>query len=542
MDGDGALDIVVGTDSKNVYLYINDGNWTRRTISSGRTVFCVIVEYMEGASDDDLDIIVGRDSGVIGLFLNYGNGTFEPEFYVTGSSDIGGTAVPSKDANDTTGESIADAQTDNNVYYSVTSDGGGATLWFNSFDTTVMSGTPFAVTLKAQYNTDSGYNGTGYIQFNNSNTWQNATQPINSTSEIEDVFDLYAAGVNTLDEIANLDIRFHNNDSAGNTTTCRANLTDAGDTAGTNLTAIADSDSTYTTVNSGAVLWLDGFDNTTNLSTPFTDVTIEVVYKTATGYNDNKYFYISVNEGGIWTQTGIQILNTGGNWVTATATGLQSIITTVNDVRNLDVYFTHSGNKVVDINSVHLIVKFGDPKLVYFDYIVIEVTMPGGVGGGSANIYSLATIDLGNDGDKDIVSGDANGIVWQSLNDAKGRLWNPTTQVGNAGSAVHALGVGSLVGDSKLDIAVGTSGGKVYVYENDGSWTPTQVASTGVTIYDLAVGDMESDGDDDIVIATGSGQTIGGVHYYENDGKWTGTAVDNCGTPVFCVAVGDIDA
>jgi hypothetical protein len=231
--------------------------------------------------------------------------------------------------------------------------------------------------------------------------------------------------------------------------------------------------------------------------------------------------------------------------VTKSDTTLLSEITTINDVLNLDVWFTHNGNRNVDINSIHLIVKHGEPKRVCFDYIVIEVTPLGGDGGGTANIYSLAIGDMDEDSDNDIVSGDSNGDIWLSSNGGDGRTWDtPTTpNIDSTGSAVRGLGVGRLVGDSKIDIAAGTDGGEVYVYDNDGSWTRTQIDDVGDTIYELAVGDVDGDYvDDDVVIATGAGQLSGAIYYYENDGSWTRTEVDDTGTPVFCVTLGDIDA
>lgn len=547
LDGDGDLEIVVGTDANEVVYYRNDGNWTRRVVSTGKTVYWVALGYMEGSADTDLDIVVGSDGGKIVLFLNNGYGTLWSEISVTGGTGVGGTAIPiSKDANDTTGENIVDAQTDDDAYYNVTSDEGGATLWFNSFDTAGMSGTPAAVTLKIQYKTDSGYNGTSYLQFNNSGSWVDAIQILNSTVEVNATYDLKSAGVDTLSEIANLDVRFHNNDGSGNTTICRANKTDPMDTANTNLTNIADYDLLYSTVRPGEELWLDGFDNTTNLTEPFTQVSLVVVYRTGRGYNDNKYFWVSTTEGTIWIQTSIQITNTGGAWVTATDATLASRISTINDVRNLDVYFTHSGNRDVDINAIYLIVKYVEPKIVSFDYIVIEVTPTGGVGGGTANIYCLAIGDMDLDGDNDIVSGDAGGGVWLSTNTGNGLTWStPTTPnvLNWPGHEMSALDLGDMYGeDNKLDIAVGTDTG--YVLEimrmPDNSWRTYGVDTVGSAVNTLRVGDVDGDGDDDVVIGSAGGY----IYYYDNTdpliGSWSRSEVDYVGVVVYAVDLGDV--
>ncbi|MCG2826851.1 MAG: VCBS repeat-containing protein, partial [Thermoplasmatales archaeon] len=77
MDGDSALDIVVGTDSKKVYLYLNDGAWTRSTVSTGEDVYSVALGDFDG--DGSLDIAVGRINGKISVYLNRGNGTFRGE-------------------------------------------------------------------------------------------------------------------------------------------------------------------------------------------------------------------------------------------------------------------------------------------------------------------------------------------------------------------------------------------------------------------------------------------------------------------------------
>lgn len=60
-------------------------------------------------------------------------------------------------------------------------------------------------------------------------------------------------------------------------------------------------------------------------------------------------------------------------------------------------------------------------------------------------------------------------------------------------TSITAFAVGDINGDGWDDVAIGTSGGGVFLWENLGggtSWTyAVQVDNTGAPIYNLALGD-----------------------------------------------------
>lgn len=119
-----------------------------------------------------------------------------------------------KGINDTTNQSIENLQEDDGIYYTV--DGSTCTnqytLFTDSFDISGINGTVVGAILHVQYLTGLGYWGTNYIRWAlDGEPLQNTTiQPHNSSSEVNESFDLFAHGIDTLAKIETLDIEFYN--------------------------------------------------------------------------------------------------------------------------------------------------------------------------------------------------------------------------------------------------------------------------------------------------------------------------------------------
>lgn len=88
-------------------------------------------------------------------------------------------------------------------------------LLISSFDIAGHNEAIAAVQLMVKYSVESGYSGTNYLQFNNGTFTNTSTQPADGETDIEDVFDLYAAGVDTWAEIVALNLSFTNDDGGG---------------------------------------------------------------------------------------------------------------------------------------------------------------------------------------------------------------------------------------------------------------------------------------------------------------------------------------
>ena len=127
---------------------------------------------------------------------------------------------------DTTGDAIADIQADDTSgtspsgasagdgWYTVDQDD---VMFIDGFNTTEISGTITGVVLNVQYSVEDGYGGSNPVQ------WALDAGALASTGitpidgEVDQVasYDLYAQGVDTVDEISTLDVEFTNDDDKG---------------------------------------------------------------------------------------------------------------------------------------------------------------------------------------------------------------------------------------------------------------------------------------------------------------------------------------
>ena len=150
-----------------------------------------------------------------------------PKIKITQAAPITVTVVPSDIASgDTTGEALSEITGDDstvnpdtlskieagdNTYSVDKSD----VMYINMFDTSSIppEAAITAVVLHLQYGAEDGYNGTNYVRYDNGGGLTNTTiQPSDITGWSADLtYDLYADGVDTWNDITNLDIEFTNN-------------------------------------------------------------------------------------------------------------------------------------------------------------------------------------------------------------------------------------------------------------------------------------------------------------------------------------------
>lgn len=559
VDGDNDLDIVVGTDNKNVFVYRNDGNWTQSIVSAGDDVYTIALGDLDG--NETLDIAVGRGSGKISVFLNKGNGTFwggpatSTDYYANAEwiseGNISGGSYLNTNASDNVYENLTETLTtiigtttnDNatgdvpvlgtrtNTYTATFVDAGiyekikeVTDSSINKIDhrwtialTSGGESWVFSVEAKRELGSQGDDNFTFYYSTTGTFTGEEVTM-LTVTTTSSDIYYNYTfpngslAGVSTI-YIRALDTNRNSTDDAGNEqdtlsidrmyiTTAQQNSTYSSLTHVWRIPSITAGEASYSfyveanhTSNSENDNFT--FQNSTDNSTWYTMLNVT---KTTDDNSLDSYSFTVALSGTIYIRV-IDVDSTSGY--------------TVNDTLYVDKMFIRSMS--VETGSINITA-------------------------GSNNTLSLAIADIDNDGDNDIISGDSSGKVYQCLNSGTGTSWT-NTQVGDAGSAVNGLGIGKLAGDitSKRDIAVGTSDGKIYVFSNDGSWTRATVdASVGSQVNGLVVGDVYGDGDDDIVIGCSGGY----VYYYDNinpsSNAWDKIEVDSVDVVVYAVDAGDV--
>ncbi len=168
------------------------------------------------------------------------------------------------------------------------------------------------------------------------------------------------------------------------------------------------------------------------------------------------------------------------------------------------------------------------------------------------NENSVATADVDNDGNVEIIFGNYEGhihIIQYSNGDYVDEWKSP-----NLGSAAISLTTGDVDNDGIIEIIIGTSFGEIFIfgYQSSGmtyaeEWS--QILAVW-EIYGLATGDLDNDGINEIVAGT---STVGGTGAFPNvyvfgyDGstyilEWIYWAEDSYSNNARTIAIGDVDS
>jgi len=426
IDGDGDNDIVVGTEDdreENLAWFENvepDGSdWIAHFVTTAYGGTNYRVESLALADldhDGDCEIIAGMknkdgESAVgtgVHIYVNDGDWT-DISLIPT---DIDACEPTQKGGNDDTNQSLGNITTDNSIYYNVSSVGDGKTFHFNQWN---VSGIDpdwdiISVMLYTQYKTSEGYAGDEYIQYDNGAGFVNTDiQPNTTLTEVIESFDLKSVGVDTLSEIQNLDIKFHNEPSGGVSVTVKPSSKGSSDNS-TKITNSTCKPSSYkttldncTTLSSGSVndvassqgaedttwewdtsdlqpddgeqtydvyrgrkMHLNAFDTTTNPLPSGATITLTKLmckWKVGNSYTGTDIVHYSLDNGINWNDTTIQPssgqtafvsdsyeLKDGGNPLT------------IDQIAALDVNFTNEGSYSTQ-----------SKYYVYWDYIYVYV-------------------------------------------------------------------------------------------------------------------------------------------------------------------------
>lgn len=133
------------------------------------------------------------------------------------------------------------------------------------------------------------------------------------------------------------------------------------------------------------------------------------------------------------------------------------------------------------------------------------------------DIYTVDFEDIDGDDDRDIICGRAGdgdptfSIYWYYAPDHFEEQIIDSTLATDPYSVV----AGEVdAGNDALDIVVGTTGGNIYLYLNDGYWSRSTITTGAGTVsmgHTIEIADLDDDGDGDVVVGSGSG-----LHIYRN--------------------------
>ncbi len=154
----------------------------------------------------------------------------------------------------------------------------------------------------------------------------------------------------------------------------------------------------------------------------------------------------------------------------------------------------------------------------------------------------LAAGDLDNDGDTDLLMGDASVSVKAVLSNNGAGVFDQSTSFGAGGDCI-ALAIGDLDNDGDED-AVSAFGG-LWVHHNNGnaSFAPAQQVASGTSHTSLAIADLDADGDNDIAASVSSEKSanVAKILLNSGDGVTFTAAVYPINALARDIALGDLD-
>ncbi len=173
--------------------------------------------------------------------------------------------------------------------------------------------------------------------------------------------------------------------------------------------------------------------------------------------------------------------------------------------------------------------------------------------GGPHSVYGLAAADLDNDGWFDLATGDTNGqvVAWRNDSTPFAGAWSSNTVGSTPGAGgVRALAVGDLDNDGDLDLVTGDAGNQVVAWQNDntpfsGVWTAHVVFTATAAVESLALVDLDLDGDLDLVAGCGAAEDYE-LTSWQNDGtpfsgSWVEQQIGKNEATTYAIAVADYD-
>ncbi|OOZ41471.1 hypothetical protein BOW53_03610 [Solemya pervernicosa gill symbiont] len=167
------------------------------------------------------------------------------------------------------------------------------------------------------------------------------------------------------------------------------------------------------------------------------------------------------------------------------------------------------------------------------------------VGSDLGETYDVTLSDVDEDGDLDLISGDANQIIKLYLNDGSGGFTTGAgTAIGSETDNTTAVEVADINGDGHIDLVAGAHGNVSKFYLGDGSGgfsaTGTQLGSNRDATFAIILGDLDGDGDFDMVNAS-DGNTHKLYMNNSGDGFSISTAIGSETESSYKAALGDVD-
>lgn len=187
-----------GAPGSNNYTNVTDYTATNGTVVN----FTNMTTFTDGGAFATLT--EGGSSGVAG-------GTSNAIASVIGATDNTGDTLAALQANDTSGASPSSVITTDG-WYTVSMK--NKIMYIDGFNTSGMSGSVTAATLKMEYSVETGYGGTNPIRWGREGYALNSSGivPANGDVSVARSYDLYAQGINNLADIAALNVEFTSDD------------------------------------------------------------------------------------------------------------------------------------------------------------------------------------------------------------------------------------------------------------------------------------------------------------------------------------------